>query len=65
MGGKWTRANFTDYKPLREIIFDTLRKLSFQGTEAGERLMEVQLAERWASAGHRQGGIRKLGGRPC
>ncbi|MGI6668203.1 MAG: GntR family transcriptional regulator [Acetivibrionales bacterium] len=47
MGGKWTRANFTDYKPLREIIFDTLREAIIAGElKPGERLMEVQLAEK-------------------
>jgi len=35
-----------NYKPLREIVFETLREAIIQGTLApGERLMEIQLAE--------------------
>ncbi len=35
-----------DYKPLREIVFEALRELIINGQiKAGERLMEVQLAE--------------------
>jgi len=47
MGGKLTRVNFNDYKPLREIIFNTLREAIIVGElKPGERLMEVQLAEK-------------------
>lgn len=35
-----------NYKPLREIVFETLREAIIQGNlEPGERLMEIQLAE--------------------
>lgn len=35
-----------NYKPLREIVFETLREAIIQGRlEPGERLMEIQLAE--------------------
>jgi DNA-binding GntR family transcriptional regulator len=47
MGGKLTRINFNDYKPLREIIFNTIREAIIIGElKPGERLMEVQLAEK-------------------
>ena len=47
MGGKLTRINFNDYKPLREIIFNTIREAIVVGElKPGERLMEVQLAEK-------------------
>ncbi|MGE5614104.1 MAG: GntR family transcriptional regulator [Bacillota bacterium] len=47
MGGKLARMNFNDYKPLREIIFDTIREAIIVGElKPGERLMEVQLAEK-------------------
>jgi DNA-binding GntR family transcriptional regulator len=35
-----------NYKPLRELVFESLREAIFQGTlRPGERLMEIQLAE--------------------
>ena len=35
-----------NYKPLREIVFETLREAIINGTlEPGERMMEIQLAE--------------------
>ncbi len=35
-----------NYKPLREIVFETMREAIIQGSlEPGERLMEIQLAE--------------------
>lgn len=35
-----------NYKPLRDIVFETIREAIVEGTlKAGERLMEVQLAE--------------------
>jgi DNA-binding GntR family transcriptional regulator len=47
MGGKLTRINFNDYKPLREVIFNTIREAIIIGElKPGERLMEVQLAEK-------------------
>lgn len=45
MAGKWTRLNLNDYKPLRDVIFDTLREAIIVGDlKPGERLLEVQLA---------------------
>ena len=39
--------NLNDYKPLREVIFNTLREAIIVGElKPGERLMEVQLAEK-------------------
>lgn len=47
MAGKLSKVNLNDYKPLREVIFDTLREAIILGElKPGERLMEVQLAER-------------------
>jgi DNA-binding GntR family transcriptional regulator len=47
MTGKLSKVNLNDYKPLREVIFNTLRKAIIIGElKPGERLMEVQLAEK-------------------
>lgn len=47
MAGKLSRVNFNNYKPLSEVIFDTLREAIIAGElRPGERLMEVQLAEK-------------------
>ncbi len=47
MVGKLSKVNLNDYKPLREIIFNTLREAIIVGElKPGERLMEVQLAEK-------------------
>ncbi len=47
MAGKLSKVNLNDYKPLREVIFDTLREAIIVGElKPGERLMEVQLAEK-------------------
>ncbi|OGO79954.1 MAG: GntR family transcriptional regulator [Clostridiales bacterium GWC2_40_7] len=47
MAGKFSKVNFNDYKPLREVIFNTLREAIIVGElKPGERLMEVQLAEK-------------------
>lgn len=47
MTGKFSKVNFNDYKPLREVIFNTLREAIIIGElKPGERLMEVQLAEK-------------------
>jgi len=47
MAGKLAKVNLNDYKPLRDVIFDTLREAIIVGElKPGERLMEVQLAER-------------------
>ncbi|MGI6553908.1 MAG: GntR family transcriptional regulator [Bacillota bacterium] len=43
---KLTPITLENYKPLREIVFETLRGAIIDGTlKPGERLMEVQLAE--------------------
>jgi len=53
MAGKLSKVNLNNYKPLREVIFDTLREAIIAGElKPGERLMEVKLAEKKA--------IRKL-----
>jgi len=47
MPGKLSKINLNDYKPLREVIFNSLREAIIIGElRPGERLMEVQLAEK-------------------
>ena len=47
MTGKLSKMNLNDYKPLREVIFNTLRDAIIVGElKPGERLMEVKLAEK-------------------
>lgn len=47
MGNKLSKINLNDYKPLREIIFNNIREAIILGElKPGERLMEVQLAEK-------------------
>lgn len=47
MAGKLSKVNLYDYKPLREVIFNTIREAIIVGElKPGERLMEVQLAEK-------------------
>ena len=47
MVGKLSKVNLNDYKPLREVIFNTLREAIIVGElKPGERLMEVKLAEK-------------------
>ena len=47
MASKLSKISFNDYKPLRDVIFDTIREAIIAGElKPGERLMEVQLAEK-------------------
>lgn len=47
MAGKLSKVNLNDYKPLRDVIFDTLREAIIIGElKPGQRLMEVQVAEK-------------------
>lgn len=47
MAGKLSKINLNDYKPLREVIFNSLREAIIIGElRPGERLMEVQLADK-------------------
>lgn len=47
MSNKLSKVNFNDYKPLRDVIFNTIREAIITGElKPGERLMEVQLAEK-------------------
>ena len=47
MAGKLSKVNLNDYKPLRDVIFDTLREAIIVGElKPGQRLMEVQVAEK-------------------
>ena len=47
MAGKLSKVNLNDYKPLRDVIFDTLREAIIVGElKPGQRRMEVQLAEK-------------------
>ena len=41
-----TKINLDNYKPLRDVVFENLRTAILEGDlKAGQRLMEVQLAE--------------------
>lgn len=47
MEGNVLRVNMNEYLPLRDVVFNTLRQAILKGElEPGERLMEIQLAER-------------------
>ncbi len=47
MEGNILRVNMNEYLPLRDVVFNTLRQAILKGElEPGERLMEIQLAER-------------------
>ena len=47
MVGKLSKVSLNDYKPLREVIFNTLREAIIAGElKPGERLMEVHLADK-------------------
>ena len=47
MAGKLSKINLNNYKPLREVIFDSLRQAIIMGElKPGERLMEIQFAEK-------------------
>jgi len=47
MAGKLSRVSFNEYMPLRDIVFNSLREAIIVGElKPGERLMEVQLAEK-------------------
>ena len=47
MEGSMLKVNMNEYLPLREVVFNTLRQAILKGElEPGERLMEIQLAER-------------------
>lgn len=46
MGGRISPITLDNYKPLRELVFESLREAIIQGRlRPGERLMEIQLAE--------------------
>lgn len=47
MAEKFSKVNFNNYQPLRDVIFNTLREAIIVGElKPGERLMEVQLSEK-------------------
>ena len=47
MEGSMLKVNMNEYHPLREVVLNTLRQAILKGElEPGERLMEIQLAER-------------------
>lgn len=47
MSSKITKIDINDYQPLREVIFNSIREAIILGElKPGERLMEVQLAEK-------------------
>ena len=46
--GNDLKVNMNEYLPLRDVVFNTLRQAILKGELApGERLMEIQLAERF------------------
>ncbi|MDK2836676.1 MAG: hypothetical protein PWP21_1453, partial [Thermosediminibacterales bacterium] len=46
MAKKLNSIKLDNYKPLREVVFETLREAIISGDlEPGERLMEMQLAD--------------------
>ena len=56
MEGSMLKVNMNEYLPLRDVVFNTLRQAILKGElEPGERLMEIQLAERLGSAEPRFG----------
>lgn len=63
MSNKLSKIDFNDYKPLREVIFNSIREAIILGElKPGERLMEVQLAEKLGvSRTPIREAIRKLG----
>ena len=47
-------VNMDEFLPLRDVVFNTLRQAILRGElKPGERLMEIQLANKLASAGRR------------
>ena len=47
MAGRLSKVKLNDYKPLREVIFNTIREAIIMGElKPGQRLMEVHLAEK-------------------
>ena len=47
MEGSMLKVNMNEFLPLRDVVFNTLRQAILKGElEPGERLMEIQLAER-------------------
>ena len=40
------KVNMNEYLPLRDVVFNTLRQAILKGSWLGERLMEIQLAEK-------------------
>ena len=57
------KVNMNEYLPLRDVVFNTLRQAILKGElEPGERLMEIQLADRLGvSRTPIREAIRKLG----
>lgn len=46
------QIEMNEYLPLRDVVFNTLRQAILRGElQPGERLMEIQLAQRLESAG--------------
>lgn len=46
MGARFSPIRLDTYKPLRELVFETIREAIINGVlKPGERLMEIQLAE--------------------
>ena len=60
--GSAFKVTMNEYLPLRDVVFNTLRQAILKGElEPGERLMEIQLAERlWVSRTPIREAIRKL-----
>ena len=51
MSGHLSPIQLDSYRPLRELVCETIRQAIVDGVfSPGERLMEIQLADEWASA---------------
>ena len=58
------KVNMNEYLPLRDVVFNTLRQAILKGElEPGERLMEIQLADR-LGVSHPRGNPQAGAGRP-
>ena len=50
------KMDVNDYLPLRDVVFNTLRQAILRGEmEPGERLMEIQLADKLEQNSYKRG----------
>ena len=60
MAGKLSKVNLNDYKPLRDVIFDTLREAIIAGSLNQDKCGSAACG-RWVSAGHTVRSDKKTG----